>query len=102
MEDAIKRVKEMERILGEQNDLLEKANKVIDEFDSKRKEYIKLRDYYSSQEYFDDLKLDKEGKFPKDMTTGVFSEDLVYNLLGEYFNTGVKMCESGLDAIKKY
>lgn len=101
MKEEIKRVKEMEKILGEQTELLERVNKIIDEFNEKREDYIKLRDYYSSEIYFEDLKKDKEGMF-KDMPTGIFSEDLIYNLLGDYFNTGVKMCESGLDAIKKY
>lgn len=98
----IEEVKKYESILNKQLDLIDKLNKTIDEFKKNKKDYIKLRDYYNSEQYFEDLAKDKNGEYPEDLPRGIFSEDAVFDLFGEQFNIGIKMAETGLDTIKNY
>lgn len=100
--EDIENVKRYEGILNKQLELIEKLDKTIDEFKSNKEEYIKLRDYYNSKEYFEDLDKDRNGEYPEDLPRGIFSEDAVFDLFGEMFNIGIKMTETGLDTIKNY
>lgn len=98
----IEEVKKYEAILNKQTELIQKLDKTIDEFVKNKKEYMKLRDYYNSEKYFEDLAKDKNGEYPEDLPRGIFSEDGIFDLFGEQFNIGMKMAETGLDTIKNY
>ena len=83
-EKAIERIQEMEEIL-------DRASKVMDELESKLSELKalqpdiqKLEKYYTGKNWKSDLKLDEEGKLPKDLKRGVLSEDGIYDLLERY------------------
>ena len=63
--------------------------------------YVKLRDYYGSEEMNEDLKADEEGKLD-DINRGVLTEDLVYNLMGDRYELGVDLLELAHMLLKHY
>ncbi|MCI5642792.1 MAG: DUF4298 domain-containing protein, partial [Peptoniphilus sp.] len=64
--DPVKRISEMEKILNEQNALIENLRDALENFEAHQDEYIKLRDYYNSEVYFDDLESYDKGELPAD------------------------------------
>lgn len=62
--DPVKRISEMEKILNDHNDLIEELRAAIEKFADHQEEYMKLSNYYSSQEYFDDLEI-RQGRATK-------------------------------------
>lgn len=51
----IKKIKEMEEILNKNSKAVEEFRQALEKFKESQKDYKKLSDYYSSQEYMDDL-----------------------------------------------
>lgn len=98
----IEKIIKYEAILNKQLELINKLDKTLDEFKQNKKEYLKLKDYYNSEEYFIDLEKDQNNEYPEDLPRGIFSEDAVFDLFSEQFNIGIKMVEEGLDTIKNY
>ena len=77
----IKRITEMEEKLNRVQSVLEKLNESLEEYESVSKDIKDLEKYYIGKNWKEDLKLDEEGKLPKDLKRGVLSEDAVYDLL---------------------
>ena len=98
--DPVKRISEMEKILNDHNDLIVELRAAIEKFADHQEEYMKLSNYYSSQEYFDDLERDDKGELPEDLPCGVLSEDAVFDLFGENFNIAIDMLELATEVIK--
>ncbi|MDD7351989.1 MAG: DUF4298 domain-containing protein [Peptoniphilaceae bacterium] len=98
--DPVKRISEMEKILNEQNELIENLRDALEKFEAHQDEYIKLRDYYNSEVYFDDLESYDKGELPADLLCGVLSEDAVYNLFCENFNVAIDMIELATKVLK--
>ena len=63
--------------------------------------YVKLRDYYGSEEMDEDLKADEAGKLD-DINRGVLTEDLVYNLMGDRYELGLDLLELAHMLLKHY
>ncbi|WP_347297472.1 DUF4298 domain-containing protein [Dolosigranulum savutiense] len=59
-----------------------------------------LSKYYSSSDWMLDKDFSESERFPESRTSGVLSEDGLYNLLGEYYEAGVCLMEQGLRMIK--
>lgn len=91
LDKQLKRINRMEKILGDHGDVTERFAKSLEEFKNSYKRYIELSNYYSSAEYFDDLKLEEDGKIPEDMSTAVLAEDYVYDLIGENRNILIEL-----------
>lgn len=98
----IKKIQEMEKILENHRKSLDDFDKALDSFKESQKEYQKLSDYYSSSEYMSDLEDSNEGKIDPNISQGIYSEDLVFDLIGDNYQTAVKMLDIGLDIIKKH
>ena len=54
-QDKIQRIQRMESHLNDYAKTLEETKKAVDQLREHQENYIQLRDYYSSQAYFDDL-----------------------------------------------
>ena len=78
----IKKINEMEEILNKHGKDIEEFKVALDKFKQSQKDYKKLSDYYSSEEYIRDLQESNEGKIDPQISQGIFSEDSVYDLLG--------------------
>lgn len=96
----IKKIKEMEEILNKNSKAVEEFRQALEKFKESQKDYKKLSDYYSSQEYMDDLDESNQGKIDPEISQGIFSEDLVYDLLGDNYYLAVDMLELATDIIK--
>ena len=53
--EKYKKIMEMETILDHHNQLLQNLNQVLDEFEESQKEYQRLRQYYYSEEFLQDV-----------------------------------------------
>ncbi len=100
MDKNIERINDMEQRLVRQEEFAKKMNKMLEEYKENFSDFEKLEKYYYSKEYMEDLKLDQEGKL-EDIPRGVLSEDLVYDLMGEYYNIGIEMLELGIKTVKR-
>ena len=80
-EKAVKRIQEMEEILDHANKVINELKSKISELESIQPDIQKLEKYYTGKDWKADFKLDEEGKLPPDLIRGVLSEDAVYDLL---------------------
>ena len=99
--NKIERIQRMEGYLNDYAKTLEDTKKAVDRLKKHQESYIQLRDYYSSQAYFDDLDFSNQADFPADLPCGVLSEDDVYDLLDEHFQMGVELLEIATKMIKE-
>ena len=99
--DKIERIQRMEGYLNDYAKTLEDTKKAVARLKEHQESYIQLRNYYSSQAYFDDLDLSNQAEFPADLPCGVLSEDAVYDLLDEHFQMGVELLEIATKMIKE-
>ena len=99
--EKIERIQRMEGYLNDYAKILEDTKKAVARLKEHQESYIQLRDYYSSQAYFDDLDLSNQADFPADLPCGVLSEDAVYDLLDEHFQMGVELLEIATKMIKE-
>ena len=84
VEDAVERIRVMESYLNKATELLNKKK-----LDSDEKELLllclsELDNYYTSEAWKFDFKLDELGKLPDDLKRGVISEDGISNILDRY------------------
>lgn len=98
--EKIERIQRMEGYLNDYAKTLEETKQAMEQLKEHQESYIQLRDYYSSQVYFDDLELSHQADFPADLPCGVLSEDAVYDLLDEHFQMGVELLEIATKMIK--
>ncbi len=89
----IDRIKEMENILNKHSIIIEEFSHCLDKFKASQDDYEKLSNYYSSQAWFDDLKISESKDFPKDINCGVLSEDAVFDLIGENFEIAKQLLD---------
>lgn len=99
--EKIERIQSMEGYLNDYAKTLEDTKKAVDRLKENQESYAQLRDYYSSQAYFDDLDLSNQADFPAHLPCGVLSEDAVYDLLDEHFEMGVELLEIATKMIKE-
>ncbi|HNZ63612.1 MAG TPA: DUF4298 domain-containing protein [Bacillota bacterium] len=96
------KIVKMESILDRHQALIDQLNQLLDDFELSQKEYHALRDYYSSAQFLEDVRMSNENLLPSDLKCGVLSEDAVFDLIGDNFNTAVRMLELATDIIKKH
>lgn len=99
--EKIERIQRMEGYLNDYAKTLEETKQAMEQLKEHQESYIQLRNYYSSQVYFDDLELSHQADFPADLPCGVLSEDAVYDLLDEHFQMGVELLEIATKMIKE-
>ena len=66
-----------------------------------RSDYIQLRDYYTGQDFFDDLEYSNSPEFPENIACGVLSEDAVYDLMGEHFEKAINLLDLSSSMLKE-
>ena len=85
--EQLERIQKMEGYLNKYAQVLADAQKALEQLEQSQTEYIQLRDYYTGQKFFDDLEYSNSPEFPENIACGVLSEDAVYDLMGEHFET---------------
>ena len=59
-----------------------------------------MSDYYGSEDWFLDLDYEEREGLPEGMTSGVLSEDGVYNILTDIFRLGIESIELGTQLVQ--
>lgn len=98
----VEKIKEMEEILDRHQELINQLDQLLFIFEKDQEDYERLKDYYASQEFLDDMDEVDAGKAPEGLKCGVLSEDAVYNLIGENFHLAIRMLELATKIIKNH
>lgn len=93
-------ITKMENIMDHQNKLLEGLDKYLEQLDACRADYEELLEYYYSEQRNQDLAEDEAGKIPQDLKRGVLGEDDIFDLVGDYRDTALRMIEVALEMLK--
>lgn len=94
-------ITKMENIMVQQNQQLKEMNQLLDTFDAQHEEYRELLTYYYSEQRRQDLDDDSNHLIPESIHRGVLSEDEIYELIGEYRDTAIRMLEIAVRMIKE-
>lgn len=99
--EQLERIQKMEGYLNKYAQVLEDAQKALEQLEQSQTEYIQLRDYYTGQDFFDDLEYSNSPEFPENIACGVLSEDAVYDLMGEHFETAINLLDLSSSMLKE-
>lgn len=94
-------ITEMENIMVQQNEILENLNHLLDTLEGNCDAYKKLIEYYYSEQRSQDLEDDSNHLIPETMCRGVLSEDGIFDLVGDYRDTAIRMMEIAVRMIKE-
>ena len=99
--EQLERIQKMEGHLNKYAQVLADAQKALEQLEQSQTEYIQLRDYYTGQDFFDDLEYSNSPEFPENIACGVLSEDAVYDLMGEHFETAINLLDLSSSMLKE-
>lgn len=99
--EKLERIQKMEEHLNKYAQVLADAQKALDQLERCQSDYIQLRDYYTGQKFFDDLEYSNSPEFPEYIACGVLSEDTVYDLMGEHFETAISLLDLSSAMLKE-
>lgn len=94
-------ITQMENIMVQHNQKLEEMNQLLDTLDTQREAYRKLLEYYYSVQREQDLQDDKNHLIPESISRGVLTEDEIFELIGQYRDTAIRMIEIGVRMLKE-
>ena len=99
--EQLERIQKMEGHLNKYAQVLADAQKALVELERCQSDYIQLRDYYTGQKFFDDLEYSNSPEFPENIACGVLSEDAVYDLMGDHFETAINLLDLSSAMLKE-
>lgn len=91
-------VKRMEQIFDKQEEILKRLNEVLEELENTQSDYKLLKEYYLSEVFLEDV----ENEEFKGIKCGILSEDAVFNLIGDMYETGIRLLETGTAIVKEH
>lgn len=94
------RIDMMENILDDTARILETVENALDRLEQNRAAYLKLRAYYGSEEWYQDVNAADAGMLPEDTKCGVLSEDAAFNLIGSRNELAIRMLETATQMVK--
>lgn len=89
-------ISKMEEIFDEITAAQDSLKRTIDEYKSLQDKVRRLEEYYTSDQWKEDLAMDEHGEIPADIKRGVLSEDGIYDLLDRN-NEIMRMIETDED-----
>ena len=99
--EQLERIQKMEGCLNKYAQVLADAQKALDQLERCQSDYIQLRDYYTGQNFFDDLAYSNSPEYPENIACGVLSEDAVYDLMGDHFETAINLLDLSSAMLKE-
>ena len=99
--EQLERIQKMEEHLNKYAQVLADAQKALDQVERCQSDYFQLRDYYTGLEFFVDLEYSNSPDFPENIACGVLSEDAVYDLMGEHFETAISLLDLSSSMLKE-
>lgn len=98
---SFEHIEKMETIMNSHEDIIKKLDDDLDFIENHQEDYNSLIEYYFSEQRNQDLEDDKNGIIPKTMSRGVLSEDLIYDLMSDYYDLGIRMLEVSAKILKR-
>ncbi len=98
--DQKTRIDMMETVLDDTGSIIETVEKALDKLDQNRTAYLTLRDYYGSEEWYQDVNAADAGMLPEGTKCGVLSEDAVFRLLEDHNALAIRMLETATRMVK--
>lgn len=99
MAHLVTHIKEHEAALDRMQQLVERMNTVVMEWEQCLPEFKKLMAYYGSEQWHEDVQASNEGAL-EGVKCGVLSQDAVYNLYAEQRALHFKMMRLALDYLE--
>ena len=96
MEESIKRISEMEKILDECRETLTELEQALGHLQELQDGMGQLFEYYGSEEWYEDRELE----LPPDVRAGVLSEDLIYDAIMDTRDLSFRMLETATEILK--
>lgn len=93
-------ITKMENILNTHSAQLETLNTLLDFVQQHHAEYNQLIEYYYSDQRNQDLQDDKDHLLPQNLARGVLSEDAIFDLIGDYRDTALRLLETATLILK--
>ncbi len=98
---SFEHIEKMEAIMNSHEEIIKKLEDDLDFIENHQEDYNSLIEYYFSEQRNQDLEDDKNGIIPKTMSRGVLSEDLIYDLMSDYYDLGIRMLEVSAKILKR-
>lgn len=99
-QQQLERIAHYEQLMAELAENMEDLEELLKTLQETQQTATALSEYYSSSNWMLDKDFSESERFPESRTSGVLSEDGLYNLLGDYYEAGVCLMEQGLRMIK--
>lgn len=99
-QQQLERIARYEQLMTELASDMADLEQIMKKLQETQQTATALNKYYSSSDWTLDKDFSESEYFPENRTSGVLSEDGLYNLLGEYYEAGVCLMEQGLRMIK--
>ena len=99
-QQQLERIAHYEQLMAELAKDMEDLEELLKTLQETQQTATALSKYYSSSDWTLDKDFSESEYFPERQTSGVLSEDGLYNLLGDYYEAGVCLMEQGLRMIK--
>ena len=99
-QQQLERIAHYEQLMTELAKDMEDLEQIMKELQETQQTATVLSKYYSSADWTLDKDFSESEYLPESRTSGVLSEDGLYNLLGDYYEAGVCLMEQGLRMIK--
>lgn len=94
-------ITKMENIMVQQSQMLKDMNLLLEKIAEHRNEYKELITYYYSKQRAQDLEDDSNHLIPETLHRGVLSEDEIFDLMGDYRETAIRMLEIAAQMLKE-
>lgn len=99
-QQQLERIARFEQLMTELAENMEDLEELLKTLQETQQTATALSKYYSSSDWTLDKDFSEFECFPERRTSGVLSEDGLYNLLGDYYEAGLSLMEQGLRMIK--
>lgn len=100
--EQTQRIQDMERILDAHTAKIAALQSALQEFTNGQDDYNRLKEYYVSEAYQQDVAASEHGDLPTDLKCGVLTQDAIYDLIGDNFHTAISMLEDATAIIKAH
>lgn len=99
--DPIQKITLMEDYLNTSKAAITDLEKSLSVYQETQYKMGCLLEYYGSEEWFAAREMDEASNLPKNLSRGVLTEDLVYDLIQEQREVAIKMLETTMTILKQ-
>lgn len=97
---SLERIKEMEAMYNDVSEKFMDFQNQLAIFKEKYHDYLKLRNYYQSEAWFEDYHMYEEGLIPQDQTCAILAEDTIYHLMTDAYQLSLELLDMARNMLK--